>query len=275
MGEIASLITSLTIVYSGTDQSKHQSSASLAFVWGIHRGPMNSPQKWPVTRKMFPFDDVIMSHDLFTRILQDCFTGTGSSEITLMDMGKNNQYHSANYAHIISLGCTGAHFTNDFSIVIQIQWKFYSAVIKAINWLLWILPVTWLLRCCGMCKILLWYLTYNGVTVKPILHWSWIVEEKSWYRNENIVLFFCFFTGWTGGCQNDTELAVQQVMKILSKLRHSCFSAMCESLCIEWCIWFHCSGLTYSSNYFRLIIDHILNFHLTLYSDRLGKTTVM
>ena len=68
MGEMVSQFTSLTIVYStvysGADQSKHQSSASLAFVWGIHRGPVNSPHKWPVpvTRKMFPFDDVIM-HD--------------------------------------------------------------------------------------------------------------------------------------------------------------------------------------------------------------------
>ena len=56
-------ITSLTIVYStvylNADQRKHQSSASLAFVRGIHRGPVNSPHKWPVTRKMFPFDDVI------------------------------------------------------------------------------------------------------------------------------------------------------------------------------------------------------------------------
>ena len=64
MGKIASQITSLTsvysTVYSGVDQSKHQSSASLTFVWGIHRGPVNSPHKWPVTRKMFPFDDVIM-----------------------------------------------------------------------------------------------------------------------------------------------------------------------------------------------------------------------
>ena len=64
MSAIASQITSLTIVYStvypGADQSKHQSSASLAFVWEIHRGPVNSPHKWPVTRKMFPFDDVIM-----------------------------------------------------------------------------------------------------------------------------------------------------------------------------------------------------------------------
>ena len=64
MGAIASQITSLTIVYStvysDADQRKYQSSASLAFVWGIHRGPVNSPHKGPVTRKMFPFDDVIM-----------------------------------------------------------------------------------------------------------------------------------------------------------------------------------------------------------------------
>ena len=64
MGVMASQTTSLTIVYSTVYsvayQSKHQSSASLAFVRGIHRGPVNSPHKWPVTRKMFPFDDVIM-----------------------------------------------------------------------------------------------------------------------------------------------------------------------------------------------------------------------
>ena len=64
MGVNASQITSLTIVYStvysDVDQRKHQSSASLAIVWGIHWGPVNSPHKWPVTRKMFPFDDVIM-----------------------------------------------------------------------------------------------------------------------------------------------------------------------------------------------------------------------
>ena len=64
MGTMTSQITSLTIVYStvysDADQRKHQSSASLAFVRGIHRRPVNSPHKWPVTRKMFPFDDVIM-----------------------------------------------------------------------------------------------------------------------------------------------------------------------------------------------------------------------
>ena len=64
MGAIATQISSLTVVYStvysDADQGKHQSSASLAFVWGIQRGPMNSQHKWSVTPKLFPFDDVIM-----------------------------------------------------------------------------------------------------------------------------------------------------------------------------------------------------------------------
>ena len=46
MGAIASQITSVTIVYStdysDADQRKHQSSASLAFVRGIHRVPVAS-----------------------------------------------------------------------------------------------------------------------------------------------------------------------------------------------------------------------------------------
>ena len=65
MSAIASRITSLTVVYltvySDSDKRKHQSSASLAFATGINQWPVNSPHKWPVTRKMFPFDDVIVS----------------------------------------------------------------------------------------------------------------------------------------------------------------------------------------------------------------------
>ena len=72
MRATASQITSLAIVYStvysGADQSKNQSSASLAFVWGIHRGPMNSSHKWPVTREIFPFDDVIMHRYNYTPV---------------------------------------------------------------------------------------------------------------------------------------------------------------------------------------------------------------
>ena len=64
MGALAFRITSLTIVYSNVysdaDQRKRQSPASLAFLRRIQRGPVNFPHKWPVTRKMFPFEDVIM-----------------------------------------------------------------------------------------------------------------------------------------------------------------------------------------------------------------------
>ena len=51
----------LNRLYSGTDKRKHQRSASLAFVRGIHRWSGNSPHKGPGTRKIFPFDDAIMS----------------------------------------------------------------------------------------------------------------------------------------------------------------------------------------------------------------------
>ena len=74
MGTIASQITSLTIVYStvysDADQRRHQSTASLAFVQGINRWPVNSGHKRPVMRKMFPFDDVIMYWLIIPGIIQ-------------------------------------------------------------------------------------------------------------------------------------------------------------------------------------------------------------
>ena len=57
MGVMASQITGISIVCStvcsDADQRKHQNSASLAFVRGIHRWRVNSPHKRPVTRKRF------------------------------------------------------------------------------------------------------------------------------------------------------------------------------------------------------------------------------
>ena len=80
MSAMVSQTTSLTIVYltvsSGTYQKKHQSSASLAFVRGIHRWPVNSPHKGPETRKMSPFDDVII-FSVTTRLISiytDCLS---------------------------------------------------------------------------------------------------------------------------------------------------------------------------------------------------------
>ena len=63
MSMMPSQFISVAIVYSTicwrTGQRKQWSSASLAFVRGIHRWPANSPHEGPVTRRMFPFDDII------------------------------------------------------------------------------------------------------------------------------------------------------------------------------------------------------------------------
>ena len=64
------------------NQRKHQSSASLAFVRGLHWWPLNSPHKGPVTRKMFPFDDVIMEW-------ANCVTRTG---LLLLVPDSNKKY---------------------------------------------------------------------------------------------------------------------------------------------------------------------------------------
>ena len=78
MSSMASQITDVSIVYStvcsGADQRKKQSSASLAFVRGIHRWPMTSLHKWPVKQKLFPFDDVIMSRAILTGAIQNLKT---------------------------------------------------------------------------------------------------------------------------------------------------------------------------------------------------------
>ena len=56
MSTMASQLTGVSmvcsIVCSGAGQRKHQSSAPLAFVRGIHRWPVDSPHKGPVTRNV-------------------------------------------------------------------------------------------------------------------------------------------------------------------------------------------------------------------------------
>ena len=67
MDTVASQITSLTIIYStnysDADQRKQRSSASLAFVREFHRWPVNSPPKWPVTRKINVYTSTDFSID--------------------------------------------------------------------------------------------------------------------------------------------------------------------------------------------------------------------
>ena len=96
MGAMVSQITSLNIVYSavysGADQRKHQSSTSLAFVRGIHRGPVNSRHKGPVTRKMFPFDDIIMTG--YNDIQIHCLIQIVQERILLVMIWFNNRQFS-------------------------------------------------------------------------------------------------------------------------------------------------------------------------------------
>ena len=65
MGAMASQITNLAIVYiqqfiEAQIKENIKAPRYWPFVRGIHRWPVNSPHKGPVTRKMFPFDNVIM-----------------------------------------------------------------------------------------------------------------------------------------------------------------------------------------------------------------------
>ena len=121
MGAMASQITRLSIVYStiysGADQIKHQSSASLAFVRRIHRWPVNSLHKWPVTQKMFPFDDVIMnmhsSNPLgaFQPLTTQPYLPTGHSYVDSDPIHSTFKYSAAVYTWTIWWDC--GNFSNN------------------------------------------------------------------------------------------------------------------------------------------------------------------
>ena len=70
VSQITDISIICSIVGSGADQRKHKSSAPLAFVRRIHRWPVNSPHKRPVTRKIFPYDDVIMKYTIIWLLLE-------------------------------------------------------------------------------------------------------------------------------------------------------------------------------------------------------------
>ena len=121
MGAKASQITSLTIgystVYSGADQRKHQSSASLTFVRGNYRWPVNSPHKRPVTRKVFPFDDVIIDNSDIWQSLS-LHDWRWKSVVTLRWMGatfSGSGLAPTEYRQRHTV-CTGFHAVNDNAI---------------------------------------------------------------------------------------------------------------------------------------------------------------
>ena len=64
MGTMASQITCLKIVYSAVNQVQIKENIKALRHWpltgGIHWWLMNILHKWPVTRNIFPFDNIIM-----------------------------------------------------------------------------------------------------------------------------------------------------------------------------------------------------------------------
>ena len=79
--QISRISTVYSVVYSAARQGQHQTCVT-GFVRGIHRLPVDSPHKRPVTRKMFPFDDVIMVLFCFALIISFRFVGLESTYIT-------------------------------------------------------------------------------------------------------------------------------------------------------------------------------------------------
>ena len=121
--KITSLTVVYTIVYSGVHQRKHQSSASLAFVREIHRGPVNFPHKWPVTRKMFPFDDVIM----FQYVLRICYNRTNRSTTTLQGSGQL-QWFNRKLSKLLDTFTRPISVKNTIYMYIQTRYIFHNSM---------------------------------------------------------------------------------------------------------------------------------------------------
>ena len=138
MGAIASQITSLTIVYStvysDADQRKHQSSASLAFLRIIHRGRVNSPHKWPVTRKMFPFDDVMMNNmdGIDTPIQVTMVADITNHYLIIRINWKNEQVITKN--HIVKKKLYTPRSTRVYTSTSRVNWQIQIQVETFLLW---------------------------------------------------------------------------------------------------------------------------------------------
>ena len=166
MGPMAPQITSLTIVYSavysGADQRQHQSSASLAFVRGIHRGPVNSPHKWPVTRKMFLFDDVIMERRYPCNVFPQRFRpGTHNSNGLRADDPKA---FCSNFVfnYLIRLGMCNdksavVAYAELWPVLTRTTWIFTRLGLQVHTFFIrWIPGQGWRSCCCSTCNGVSW-----------------------------------------------------------------------------------------------------------------------
>ena len=133
MGAMTFQNTSLTIaysiIYSGADQRKHQSSASLVFVRGIQRWPVNSPHKGPVTRRMLLVDDVIMPFGVDTYHIIPFGKPWGvSSPTTTLLIFQRKLYHGIMWKN------QPFTFTRFNIIAIYREWMSFSRNVKCSRW---------------------------------------------------------------------------------------------------------------------------------------------
>ena len=177
--QIASLTIVYSTVYSGADQRKHQSSASLAFLRGIHRWPVNSSHKRSVTRKIFPFDDVIMA----CRV----------------------------YGHIHALfGLNSLHFKSqvDYDILIK---PFWIICTKYIYYISWIWEILWYLRSLTYNIVGIgWHITWSRITLlmSPVVTCSNITRCNITHDDDSIVLMVVIVFTYIQTCSlvNDFRL---------------------------------------------------------------------
>ena len=88
-------------ICSGADQIKHQSSASLAFVRGIHQWLVNSPHKGPVKQK------------IFRPMMSSCFQFQSIPSIP------KNESEDKTYSNIVN---TILFYTSYYSFQIKMIW---------------------------------------------------------------------------------------------------------------------------------------------------------
>ena len=192
MGAMASRITGASMVcstvWSAADQRKHLSSAWLADVRGIKRWPANSPHnthKWPVTRKMFPSDDVIMKHDKAnrTKTRMDCI----------------NMQHVTTTMHnvrVLSLFVAGCYTLilpiienpiTGISTIMAIMWvpsKVYTIfwLMRRLGMFTWIFTHRWLFQT----HFLQWKYSYIEFRKNSSMWFSWRLTStgyRNWYQD--------------------------------------------------------------------------------------------
>ena len=178
MGTIASQIISLTSVYSAVssaDQRKHKTSAPLNLVRGIHQWPVNSPHKGPVTRKMFPFDDVIILTKFRSVHIRD-WDCTGSHILNHKSDIINDGFEATlvNEEHLILLK------RNSYKLRINAPlWGLFSAHTAAVN-----ISMSWRHRIFRMVMFCYTFALYVLRTCGLVDVWDWTflirVSQSMW-----------------------------------------------------------------------------------------------